>query len=71
MVGDSMFLRALHELSPHLIAVVVVQHAMGLGAAALFFAAVRRCGGPRGLGLAPAAVIARAAATSSFSSTPR
>lgn len=58
MVGYSMFLRAIHAIVPHLIAVVVLQHAMGLGAAALMFSAVRRCGGPRWLGLAPAAAIA-------------
>ena len=53
-----MFLRVLHAISPHLILVVIVQHLLGLCAAVLFFLAVRRCGGPRGLGLAPAAVIA-------------
>jgi hypothetical protein len=57
-VGYSMFLRVLHAISPHLILVVIVQHALGLFAAVLFFLAVRRCGGPRGLGLAPAAIIA-------------
>jgi hypothetical protein len=57
-VGYSMFLRLLHGISPHLILVIIVQHILGLGAAALFFLAVRRCGGPRGLGLAPAAIIA-------------
>jgi hypothetical protein len=58
MVGYSMFLRGIHAIVPHLLAVIVAQHAMGLGAAVLFFLAVRRCGGPRGLGLAPAAVLA-------------
>src|ERR1700730_16610478 len=57
-VGYSMFLSVLHGIAPHLILVVIVQHALGLGAALLFFLAVRRCGGPRGLGLAPAAIIA-------------
>ncbi len=56
-VGYSMFLRVLHGIAPHLILVIIVQHALGLFAAALFFLAVRRCGGPRGLGLAPAAII--------------
>ena len=56
--GYSMFLRLLHAISPHLLLVVLVQHALGLFAAGLFFCAVRRCGGPRGLGLAPAAIIA-------------
>src|ERR1700682_719724 len=57
-VGYPMFLRLLHAISPHLILVIIAQHALGLGAALLFFLAVRRCGGPRGLGLAPAAIIA-------------
>jgi hypothetical protein len=58
MAGYAMFLDALHAVVPHLLAVVVVQHAMGLAAAALLFFAVRRCGGPPWLGLAPAAVLA-------------
>src|SRR5437588_1418883 len=58
VVGYSMFLRLLHGIAPHLIFVITVQHLLGLGAALLFFLAVRRCGGPRGLGLAPAAIIA-------------
>jgi hypothetical protein len=58
MVGYSMFLRAIHAVVPHLIAVVILQHAMGLLAAVLAFIAVRRCEGARWLGLAPAAVIA-------------
>jgi Dolichyl-phosphate-mannose-protein mannosyltransferase len=57
-VGYSMFLRVLHGITPHLIFVVIVQHALGLVTALLYFLAVRRCGGPRGLGLAPAAIIA-------------
>jgi hypothetical protein len=57
-VGYSMFLRLLHWFAPHLILVILLQHALGLLAALLFFLAVRRCGGPRGLGLAPAAIIA-------------
>src|SRR5207248_9490952 len=56
--GYSMFLRLLHGIAPHLILVIVVQHALGLLAAVLLFLAVRRSGGPRGLGLAPAAIIA-------------
>jgi hypothetical protein len=57
-VGYSMFLRVLHGISPHLIFVIIVQHLLGLLTALLYFLAVRRCGGPRGLGLAPAAIIA-------------
>jgi len=56
--GYSMFLRVLHAITPHLLLVIIVQHALGLFAALLLFLAVRRCGGPRGLGLAPAAIIA-------------
>jgi len=57
-VGYSMFLRLLHGIAPHLILVIIVQHALGLLAALFFFLTVRRCGGPRGLGLVPAAIIA-------------
>ena len=58
VVGYSMFLRLLHGIAPHLILVSIVQHILGLCTALLFFLAVRRCGGPRGLGLAPVAIIA-------------
>jgi hypothetical protein len=57
-VGYSMFLRVLHAIWPHLILVVIVQHGLGLLAAVLVFATVSRCGGPRWLGLAPAAMVA-------------
>ena len=57
-VGYSMFLRVLHAISPHLIFVIIVQHLLGLATALLYFLAVRRCGGPRWLGLVPAAIIA-------------
>ncbi len=57
-VGYSMFLRVLHGIAPHLILVVIVQHALGLVAALLLFLTVRRCGGPRWLGLIPAAIVA-------------
>jgi Dolichyl-phosphate-mannose-protein mannosyltransferase len=57
-VGYSMFLRLLHGIAPHLTLVIVVQHGLGLVAAMLLFCTVRRCGGPRGLGLVPAAMIA-------------
>jgi uncharacterized membrane protein YjdF len=57
-VGYSMFLRVLHGIAPHLTLVIVVQHGLGLVAAVLLFCTVRRCGGPRGLGLVPAAIIA-------------
>lgn len=57
-VGYSMFLRVLHGITPHLLFVTIVQHLLGLVTAVLFFAATRRCGGPRWAGLAPAAIIA-------------
>jgi hypothetical protein len=56
--GYSMFLRVLHAITPHLLFVTIVQHAMGLIAAVLIFLAVRRCGGPRWLGIVPAAIVA-------------
>jgi hypothetical protein len=57
-VGYSMFLRVLHDITPHLIFVTIVQHLLGLVTAVLYYAAVWRCGGPRWAGLAPAAIIA-------------
>ena len=59
-VGYSMFLRLLHGIWPHLILVTIVQHVLGLLAALLIFLAVRRLGGPRWLGLIPAAALALA-----------
>lgn len=58
MVGYSMFLSVLHAITPHLLAIVAVQHALGLLAAVLAFFMVRRSGGPPWLGLIPAAVLA-------------
>jgi hypothetical protein len=57
-VGYGMFIHVLHAITPHLFAVALVQHALGLGAAALWFLTVRRIGGPPWLGLVPAAVVA-------------
>ena len=56
--GFPLFLRLLHELSPSLQLVVVVQHLLGLGSAALLYLAVARTGVPRALGLLPAAIVA-------------
>ncbi len=56
--GYGMFLRVLHGITPHLIFVIIVQHLLGLVTATFYFLAVRRGGGPRLLGLAPAAMIA-------------
>ena len=58
--GYTMFLRVLHAITPHLLFVTIVQHALGLVGAVIIFLAVRRLGGPRWLGLIPAAVVALA-----------
>ncbi|MDX6699309.1 MAG: hypothetical protein QOE65_2706 [Solirubrobacteraceae bacterium] len=55
-VGYSLFLIALHWVTPHLLLVTLVQHAMGLATGVLLFLAVRASGAPAGLGLVPAAV---------------
>ena len=57
-VGYGMFLTVLHAITPRLLFVIVVQHLMGLGVAVLLFLTVRRIGGPRWLGLVPAAIVA-------------
>lgn len=57
MVGYGEFLRLLHWLTPHLLAVTFAQHALGLASAVLLFASLRRCGLPAGVGLVPAAVV--------------
>jgi hypothetical protein len=54
--GYPFFLRLLHHVSDHLLSVVIVQHALGVAAGLLLFAAVRRAGAPVWLGLLPAAV---------------
>src|ERR1039457_4015532 len=53
-----MFLRLLHGITPHLLLVIIVQHALGLVEAVRLSPAARRGGGPRWLGLVPAAIIA-------------
>jgi len=57
MVGYGELLRILHWLSPHLLGVSFVQHALGLATALLLFASLRRCGAPVGACLVPAAVV--------------
>lgn len=57
-VGYSMVLRVLHGIWANLLLVTIIQHALGLASAVIIFATVRRCGGPRWLGLIPAAMIA-------------
>jgi hypothetical protein len=56
-VGYGMFLSVLHALTPHLLLVTIVQHLLGIATALLLFLTVRRCGGPRWLGLVPAAFV--------------
>lgn len=55
--GYSEFLRLMHGIRPHLSFAIFVQHMLGLASGLLLFGAVRRAGFPRGLGLAPAAVV--------------
>jgi hypothetical protein len=56
--GYPMFVRALDGLHSSLSVLVVANHALGLGTAALLFAAVARAGAPPLLGLVPAAIVA-------------
>src|SRR3954453_18016863 len=56
--GYPMFVRVLDSLHPSLGLIVVANHALGLGPAALLFAAVTRAGAPPLLALVPAAIVA-------------
>src|SRR4051812_29130058 len=56
--GYPMFIRALDGLYPSISLLVVVNHLLGLGTAAVLYATVARLGAPRALGLVPAAVVA-------------
>ena len=55
--GYPLFLRFAHFVSSQLVFTVALQHALGLASGLLVFLAVRRLGGPRWLGLVPAAVV--------------
>ncbi|MGO9490116.1 MAG: ArnT family glycosyltransferase [Solirubrobacteraceae bacterium] len=57
VAGYAEFLRLMHWLRPHLLFAIRVQHLLGLASGVLLFAAMRRAGFPRGLGLFPAAVV--------------
>lgn len=57
-VGYSLALRALHGLSSTVTFAILVQHVLGLAAAALMYATVRRLAFARWVAIAPAAVIA-------------
>src|SRR3954447_13449457 len=56
--GYALLLRGLHDLVPSLLLVIVLQHLLGLAAAALLYASVVRAGAPRPFALVPAAVVA-------------
>ncbi|MDQ3609851.1 MAG: hypothetical protein M3459_13290 [Actinomycetota bacterium] len=56
--GYPLFLRLLDVVDPDMAGVVLVNHALGLAAAVLLYLAVVRAGGPRPLGLVPAAIVA-------------
>jgi hypothetical protein len=56
--GYPLFVRVLDGLHPSLGLIVVANHALGLGTAALLFAAVARAGAPPLLALVPAAIVA-------------
>jgi hypothetical protein len=58
VVGYALFLIPLHWLTPHLLPVVVVQHAMGLATAVLLYLTVWRCGAPRVVALLALAGVA-------------
>lgn len=55
-VGYSMFLDALHAVTPHLLPAILVQHVLGPATGLVLFATVRRAGAPPALGLVPAGV---------------
>lgn len=55
--GYPMLLDVLRAITPHLLLVVAVQHLMGLAAAVLLFAMLRRLGAPAGVALIPCAVV--------------
>lgn len=56
--GYPLFLRLLDLAELDIAGVVLVNHALGLATAALLYLAVVRAGGPRPLGLVPAAIVA-------------
>lgn len=47
VVGYGLFLIPLHWVTPHMLFVVLIQHAMGLASGALLYLTLRRCGAPR------------------------
>jgi hypothetical protein len=55
--GYPLFVRGLHAMDPRLSVLILVQHAIGVGTATLWYLAVRRVSGSTVLGLIPAALI--------------
>jgi hypothetical protein len=55
--GYPLFLRLAHAVSSQLVFTVALQELLGLASGGLVYLAVRRLGGPRWLGLVPAAVV--------------
>jgi hypothetical protein len=55
--GYPLLIRILHAIYPHLSLLIVVQHGLGVGTAALMYLAVRRVTGSTLLGLVPAALV--------------
>jgi hypothetical protein len=58
VVGYGLFLIPLHWITPHMLFVVLLQHAMGLATAILLYLTIRRCSAPRLVSLIPAAAVA-------------
>src|SRR4051794_37554967 len=56
--GYPIFLKLLHGVAPSLLLLVLVQHLLGLTAAALLYLAAVRAGAPGWFALLPAAVVA-------------
>lgn len=55
--GYPLFIRLLDVVNAHLSLLIAVQHALGVGTAALLYLAVRRVAGSRLLGLIPAGIV--------------
>jgi hypothetical protein len=58
VVGYGIFLIPLHWITPHMLFVILIQHAMGLATAVLLYLAVRRAGAPQVVAIIPAAGVA-------------
>jgi hypothetical protein len=56
-VGYPLFLRVLHDITPHLSTTIFLQHVLGLASGVLVYLTVRRAGGPSWLGLLPMAIV--------------